>query len=1057
MLEVSVVRTLRQAADGLGRWWAVPPADPFDTDLLVTPGAGHHRWFSQQLALGLGVTAGVRAITMAQLRRDLTVRHADLDPSSDPWSSTAVTATLVRVFEDHWQSAWMTPVRNHLAPVLDDVTEYERPGRRLATATRLARLLLGYCRRVPSMVTAWEQGTAVGPDGQPLVHDRWQYELWRQLTHRIGAPGPLQRHRRVVEALRDDSDRQRVAVISLEPLAPLDLELLTALGSGRATRLWQLVSADPDRVGPMAPMGRQGAAALAQWRAVEGIELDESGTVLPDQPGTTALGRLQQVLRGADPVRGGVDHSVQVHASHGADRQVEVLREVLCGLFDEHPDLEPRDVVMVCPDLDRFAPLLDAAFGLGDDGHHPGHRLRVQTPGMRVVDNQALALLERILALPAERTTSADLVDLCANPCVRHHFGFGGDNLELVRSLLSRAQVRWGLDLSHRQQAFDLQVPQSTWFAGVERMMLGATMADTPPAWVGLTAAAPMTDAQDLAVAGSLAELVSRLRKVRADTATPATPDQWVTRLDDALGMLASLPRDEQWQLTAARAAVRSWASRAGAAGGRMSRADVHTMVSGLAGRSHRRPAFGNGNLQVVGLDELRGVPHRVVAVLGLDDQCFPARPGRVGDDLVPVADRLAWQDRRLRSQGALLDAILAASDHVVITHAHRDSRTNDPIDEPVAVTELRAAMALVTQPPGRTAPLTWRWPVMTHPLQPHGVDNFAARTGDRPFSFDAHSHAAAGALRLRLEARPEPPVDATTWRFDALDPEEPVALADLLAFWRHPARALLQHTIGASMQRHSEHLETHLPLELFAMSEYTVGEGLLASHASGLTRDEALSLEWLRGNVPPGLMGRKQLERVATKVDRLLDHSLPRDATVTDHPISLTLGTTPLTGMVRLRDGHLVSQSFARLKGSSLLATWLELLAVVAQTGQSVESHVVRKDSRTVLLGPSRAEALAQLGWYLTWYRRGLSRVLLAPMDQLLREASVDGPWERGDDDRARVARAWEWKSERDADWAMFTTEPWEALRVRDSGVDGMTLVQLADHVFGQISQARR
>ena len=72
---------------------------------------------------------------------------------------------------------------------------------------------------------------------------------------------------------------------------------------------------------------------------------------------------------------------MQVHACHGAARQVEVLREVLLGLLADDPTLEPRDVLVMCPDVETYAPLISAGFGLGDivgrDGH-PAHRLRVQ-------------------------------------------------------------------------------------------------------------------------------------------------------------------------------------------------------------------------------------------------------------------------------------------------------------------------------------------------------------------------------------------------------------------------------------------------------------------------------------------------------------------------------------------------------------------------------------------------------------------------------------------------------------------------------------------------------
>ena len=48
-----------------------------------------------------------------------------------------------------------------------------------------------------------------------------------------------------------------------------------------------------------------------------------------------------------------------------AARQVEVLREVLLGLLADDPTLEPRDIMVMCPDIESYAPLISAAFGMG--------------------------------------------------------------------------------------------------------------------------------------------------------------------------------------------------------------------------------------------------------------------------------------------------------------------------------------------------------------------------------------------------------------------------------------------------------------------------------------------------------------------------------------------------------------------------------------------------------------------------------------------------------------------------------------------------------------------
>ena len=106
------------------------------------------------------------------------------------------------------------------------------------------------------------------------------------------------------------------------------------------------------------------------------------------------------------------DRSVQVHRCHGPARQVQVLREVLLGLLedsagDEHP-LEPRDILVMCPDIENYAPLITAAFGLGDvvEGGHPAHRLRVQLADRALSStNPLLGVASQLLDVAGSRAT----------------------------------------------------------------------------------------------------------------------------------------------------------------------------------------------------------------------------------------------------------------------------------------------------------------------------------------------------------------------------------------------------------------------------------------------------------------------------------------------------------------------------------------------------------------------------------------------------------------------------------------------------------------------------
>ena len=85
----------------------------------------------------------------------------------------------------------------------------------------------------------------------------------------------------------------------------------------------------------------------------------------------------------------------------------------------------------------------------------------------------------------------------------------------------------------------------------------------------------------------------------------------------------------------------------------------------------------------------MRSVPHRVVCLLGLDDGAFPRKAPRDGDDLMLDDPHVGERDPRSEDRQLLLDALLAATERLIITYTGNDERTNTPRPPAVPVGEL--------------------------------------------------------------------------------------------------------------------------------------------------------------------------------------------------------------------------------------------------------------------------------------------------------------------------------------------------------------------------------
>src|SRR6202007_1802839 len=74
------------------------------------------------------------------------------------------------------------------------------------------------------------------------------------------------------------------------------------------------------------------------------------------------------------------DGRIEIPSCHGRARQVEVVRDAILHALAEDPTLEPRDVIVMCPDIEAFAPLIQATFG---EGEHGDLRVRLADRALR--------------------------------------------------------------------------------------------------------------------------------------------------------------------------------------------------------------------------------------------------------------------------------------------------------------------------------------------------------------------------------------------------------------------------------------------------------------------------------------------------------------------------------------------------------------------------------------------------------------------------------------------------------------------------------------------------
>lgn len=944
--------------------------DPLETELISVPTRGVERWLTQRLSGRLGaspgradgVCANVDFPFPGRLIGGAVAAASGVDRDEDPWLPERAVWPLLDLIDAGMEEPWLATVAGHLAG--------STRSRRFSTARHLTDLYDRYAVHRPWMLTAWATGEDVDDAGAPLPVDTlWQAELWRRLRARIAAPGPAERLEHACARLEADPSLAdipgRVSLFGLTRLPASYLQVLRALAAHRDVHLFLLHPSPTlwDRVAGAGPPSRRRAddrtadlarhPLLASW----GRDAREMQLVLADRPVTdrhrpitageadTLLRRVQEGVRNDEAPPGEPlpdqpdrrprldpdDRSIQVHACHGRARQVEVLRDAILHLLLDDPTLEARDVIVMCPDIETFAPLIHATFGAGADPDADGDapvdlRVRLADRSLRQT-NPVLGAVWSLLALADSRVTASQVLDFAGREPVRRRFRLDDDDLSRISEWVAATGIRWGLDAPHRAPFHLDGLAQNTWSAGLDRVLLGVAMADEDQRLVGGVVPLDDVDSGSIDLAGRFAELVDRLAAAVDSLAGGQDATSWVQAVAGAADALTATTSDDGWQRRQLQRILDEVLAEAGISPAHLELAEFRSLLADRLRGQPTRANFRTGHLTVCTLVPMRSVPHRVVCLLGLDDGAFPRKTEHDGDDLVLVDPHVGDRDGRSEDVQLLLDALLAATERLVITYTGRDERTNAERPPAVPVGELLDVIDRTVHVDG--AAQARNQVVVHHPLQPFDGRNFTPGhlIPHRPWSFDPVT--LEGARALAGERMPPEPFLA-----GALPPRRSdiIELDHLVRFVEHPVRAFLRQRLEISLGDWTVDLADALPVDLDGLESWQVGDRILQARLAGAGMDACIAAELARGHLPPGALSTSALARMRPAIDQLLD------ATPVGEPDSVEVN-------VRLDDGRLLigtvpgvvgnavrTVTYSRLKPKNRLAAWVRYLALEAR-----------------------------------------------------------------------------------------------------------------------------
>ncbi len=773
------------------------PPDPFQPVEVMVNTWPTSRWLGERLALELGgIAANLRfPFPGSRLRAEV---DGLLDPAHpavagaavDPWRAERLVWSVLPLLDSVAEQEAGEPLRRWLRG------RDARRQLRLDTWT-LARAIADafddYTLYRPELLRAWEEGRLQERDGEPLPPSQhWQPLLYAALRERLAQEPFGLRVERAIEALGSltpDPGALPLRLFGVSSLAPVQVRLLQALSGPREVEVY-LLSPCPDLWRRCASRRRRLSDALAlsqpldgDWllearglearfgrlgaefqQLLEGTGEDRVGdsreselfvlhTPLEAMPAATEaacaplLHQIQDQLATDRPasqlrlVAG--DHSLEFHACPGPLRQVQIVRDRILQLLHDDPSLEPRDILVMTPQVDRLAPVIAAVFG---DSEATGVALpwRLTDRSLQQEGGIARTLLA-LLQLAGERLTASGLETVLASAPLQERFGLEAADTGRLTNLLQREGFRWGLD--GRDRGGD---PTHSLGWVIDRLLLGLVLPSTPGLAAGEEApVAPAASGASFDLTGRWLHLLLRLRHWFTMLGRAASVGIWAERLRELLSDLFGEGGSAAAELPGLLAALDTWQELAGDSALLLEAPVVAVVLQEALAADSGRFGHRSGALTISALEPMRAIPHRVIVLMGLDAGLFPRPAQRPGFHLLEARRRLGDPQPADQDRYVLLEALLSARRQLLITWSCRDDRRGEALQPATPVRQWLDW--LETACPGATDALLVR-----HPASPLERANFLPTPLRPPASCDRRLLAARRLLDAP-QASPQP------------------------------------------------------------------------------------------------------------------------------------------------------------------------------------------------------------------------------------------------------------------------------------------------------------
>ena len=669
-----------------------------------------------------------------------------------------------------------------------------------------------------------------------------------------------------------------------------------------------------------------------------------------------------------------IDDSISLSSAHSALREIQALHDWLLHQINNDSSLTPKDILVMCPNIENYAPYVDAVFAHGwNDWNEQVPPLPCSIADRTLKDSEPLvqAFID-LLDLPDSRFQISQILSYIRLPALQDKFSFVEDDLLLLERWLNHAAIHWGIDADHKHKILSTEQVNDkfTWQQGLQRLLLGFAHSDQNTLYQNQLLLADV-EGDEALLLGRYFELLEQLQCCARELKSPRSPAQWVQfLLQIKESLFTSLPVDINAQQIIQQAIddLGEYTRHA-----QYDKPIPLTVIRDFLSNHFNQPEPGRqfmaGQVTFCSMIPMRSVPFRIIAVLGLNDGEFPRQRQAMGFDLMAMAAmRKGDRSRRGDDRYLFLEALISCRDKLYLSYQGHDIKTNNTREPSLVLQEL---MNYLEKGYGWDLSSELSEQLFKVPLQAFNKANYQDIDSKKLFS--PMSWKSFNGNWLKLSEPGEARNNLGELEISSTEDKIIISAEQLVQFFDNPSKQFAQHKLGLYLENNASVIpEDSEPFDTNHLDRYLIQDAIIKTLLSETESEEGKSQAMsdlmqgflLSGTLPDTPNAEDDLliwqEQAVEFTRQILNNNVDQ---LTMQSVIVTIDNIQLEAELPMLDNQLFFWRLASPKGKDDMRLWIHhLIAQIAC--ENITTHGfyrAKKDTEEASILSVYFEAIAE------------------------------------------------------------------------------------------------